>query len=75
MTFAICFAAAAKRWRAVRRGDRDGATRFGGAANTGATSPITTFFGISGAVLSGALAVAAALSFSLTPAAVAISRR
>lgn len=34
MTFAICFAAAKR--LAVRRGDRDGATRFGGAADTGA---------------------------------------
>lgn len=34
MTFAICFAAAER--RAIRRGDRDGATRFGGAADTSA---------------------------------------
>lgn len=34
MTFAIYFAATER--RAVQRGDRDGATRFGGAADTGA---------------------------------------
>lgn len=62
MTFAICFAAAKR--LAVRRGDRDGATRFGGAADTGAILTNYHVFGISGAVLSGAITVAAALSFS-----------
>lgn len=62
MTFAICFAAAKR--LAVRRGNRDGATRFGGAADTGAILTNYHVFGISGAVLSGAITVAAALSFS-----------
>lgn len=73
MTFAICFAAAER--RAVRRGDRNGATRFGGAADTGAILTNYHVFGISGAVLSGASTVAAALSLFAISVAVAISAR